>query len=281
MFPAAQSGGLGDDRVVQEGALVAGRDSLIGAMASASRKENPRTTKRAAPGPKRCVVCEQLKQVANCLAAGGYVCRACYRKNFAPREACGICGRVGIVNARPDGVAHCETCYKRHINRESCSFCGSVRTVHARDAARKPVCLDCYEKHMGPREPCLYCEKQVPPAYRGPSGEAICRNCYHGELKRAVCTDCGHDAPLAGRTKAGDPLCGHCLHKSRTPETCPCCREERPLKTCRDGERICERCWRVHKQPRYPCSQCTGVAVVAKWLSDTRPICRRCYDRAP
>ena len=149
----------------------------------------------------RCVTCRKHKGGWRSDAAGGFVCRACYRKHFQPRETCGCCGRDNqLINARPEGIAYCEACYKSEINRARCAYCSKRRTVHARDPHNRPVCMLCFEAHMKPLEPCMYCHEDKVPAYRGPRGEGICRRCYHRDVNHAPCDACGNDLPIAART---------------------------------------------------------------------------------
>ncbi len=166
----------------------------------------------------RCVRCAVRKRGWRSDAAAGFVCRACYRKHFAPRETCGCCTRVDqIINARPDGVPYCEACYKREINCGPCAYCERRRPVHARDVQDRRVCLECYEKHFKPTERCLHCGKDRVPAYRSARGEGICRPCYHKHVNHAPCDACGNDLPVAKRTQSGKPLCTHHCHLAPAP----------------------------------------------------------------
>jgi hypothetical protein len=159
------------------------------------------------------VKCGKRKCGWRSAAADGFVCRACYRAHFAPREPCGCCKRPNqIINARPDGVPYCEGCYKREINRGPCAYCDRRRPVHARDGNNRPVCLECYEKNFKATERCMHCGNDRPPAYRGPRGQGICRACYHNHVNHAPCDACGHDLPIATRTRSGKPLCTHHCH---------------------------------------------------------------------
>jgi hypothetical protein len=227
-----------------------------------------------------CVVCNKRKNGWYSRRAEGFVCRACYRREFAPREQCGVCGKQRVINARPDDVAHCEACYKRLVNRDVCSRCGVERTVHARDERKRPVCLDCYERDMAPREQCFFCGTPQPPSYRRPSGEAICRVCYHREVRQETCAGCGNESTVATRTPKGEPLCHHCSFARRPLERCPLCRERKPLLDCKNGERICQPCWRKHRQPRETCSSCGKLAHVAEWRAPDRPVCATCWSRS-
>ncbi len=227
----------------------------------------------------RCVVCAVVKNGWRCVAANGHICRACYRREYAPREICGVCRERKIVNARPDDVPHCEACYKRILNRAPCVFCKTSRTVHGRDEKKRPVCLDCYERHLQKPERCLFCEETKACSYRAPTGEAICRPCYQRELLQAVCIDCGSMAHVAARTTRDEPLCHHCSFERRTPERCPLCRELEPLLDCKNGERICQPCWRKHRTPQETCATCGAVERVATWLTPSRPICPNCWAR--
>jgi hypothetical protein len=226
------------------------------------------------------VVCANVKGGWSRARAGGFICSACYRREFAPKERCGVCGKVGYVQARRDDVTYCDACYKRLLNVAPCVHCHQTLTVHGRDVQRRPVCQTCWERHHAPREVCSFCGHLEPPAHRGDRGEPICRACWHREIHRAPCADCGREANIATRTTEGEPLCHHCAFARRPRERCPSCRVARPLIDCRDGSRVCEPCWRRYKEPHYAWSSCGKSARAASWITADRPICASCWARA-
>src|SRR5678815_2437830 len=145
----------------------------------------------------RCVSCKNVKTVSPSDVAGGPICRACYRRNHAPRGTCSDCERPNmILDHKPDGVPLCDTCYKRAFRVAECASCKNVRRMEARDERGRPLCQACYERDYKARGICVKCTELRPLMYLG----TTCRRCYHKYINIAPCSVCGHTSGIAART---------------------------------------------------------------------------------
>lgn len=210
--------------------------------------------------------------------ASGLVCRACYRREFAPREACSVCKIVKLIGARPNGVVYCEACYKRVLLVAVCGYCKKRRRLHARDARRRPVCLPCYQRHLAPREPCLFCEKLMVAVMRGAEGECICQACWQREMRPAEpCIRCGAKRFVAKRAADGAAICEPCRFAESPPGRCRYCRQLRPVRRGADGRAVCVTCWPKHVAKKRACADCGRLDQVIAWRTKNEPLCRNCY----
>lgn len=229
-------------------------------------------------GRGRCCKCCLIKGVSRSRRADGLICRACYRKLYAPREACGRCHDVKVVNARRDDVPYCENCYKQLFRKAACADCGELRTMHGRNPRKKRVCLQCWNEKYAPRPECHECGKNEVVTWRSERGQPYCRKCYVQHVRDwEECVDCECVTLPATRTEEG-PLCGHCSFARRPPQRCDKCKEVRPVLHGRNGD-VCPPCYREHFRPRYVCGQCGETDHAALWLDDRTPICKTCWEK--
>ena len=71
----------------------------------------------------------------------------------------------------------------KKINRslESCFLCGKLKPVNVRKDGH-PICNNCYQNKVKPKEKCFLCG-EVRPAKVRRNGHPICENCYRKELR--------------------------------------------------------------------------------------------------
>lgn len=120
---------------------------------------------------------------------------------------------------------------------------------------------------------CAGCGKQRRLRYRAPSGGRWCLSCYNAS-RRTPCRRCGTLAVPAAREDDG-VLCAPCRRADpdRRP---PCSRCHRPQIVAYriDGQPLCQNCG---PKKRYTCSSCGRRDQLASSITDTGPLCPRCY----
>lgn len=123
---------------------------------------------------------------------------------------------------------------------------------------------------------CAGCGKQRRLRYRAPSGGRWCLSCYNAS-RRTPCRRCGTLAVPAAREDDG-VLCASCRRADpdRRPP-CSRCQRPRPVAYRIDGQPLCQACG---PKKLYTCSDCGRPDQPAHAITDTGPLCPRCYHRS-
>jgi len=234
-------------------------------------------------GVHTCTLCGETKRSGFVSrAAGGWVCRACYRHRLAPRVRCSRCGRVGPAAARlgphRSGPAVCERCYASSLHVARCSGCRETKSIHTR-IQRRVLCVDCYGRLVRMRERCTSCGALRRVYVRDDGGAPLCRPCHHRQRRPTErCAACGTLAHPVARAAQG-PLCSTCYHRTRTAPCRFCKRRKRVAARLANGTPVCPTCAFRRLTPRRTCAACRESKPTRRRTETGKPLCDACYGR--
>jgi site-specific recombinase XerD len=168
-----------------------------------------------------------------------------------------------------DGIAYCQTCYKRIFRPVPCQKCG--KTVRTPNGTAPALCRKC--KTVGRH--CVRCGKDVPQAALIVENGVACPSCARFFKELQPCPACGRMTVYLSRdVKNGfsEPVCEQCRRKDH--RTCPSCGKYRSLVgLTSDGRLVCRTCLATDGKP-FLCPKCGKEG---KRHSSTR--CETCYWR--
>lgn len=130
------------------------------------------------------------------------------------------------------------------------------------EASTPPRCAGCGQ------------ERRLP--YRAPGGRRWCLSCYNAS-RRTQCRRCGTLSVPVAREDDG-VLCARCRRADpdRQPP-CSRCHRHRTVAYRIDGQPLCQSCG---PKRLYTCSACGRPDQPASAITDTGPLCPRCYQRS-
>lgn len=228
-----------------------------------------------------CSIClTEKNEVKHRSVVDADVCPACYNRLLRPRYRCALCGRIAIATTWLDDQRPvCSECFRKHVNLAKCVVCKRKQAVRARDSFGRPLCEACHSATNRERVRCAGCGKTAVPKVTFDDDRTYCAACYRRELQpREECRFCRRVRVVSHRDRRGRPCCPSCYQREILRAVCSVCGGfESVLKRGRRGQPICQRC---NIQPKATCSRCGALRNVGARDSVDRPICRRCHRAA-
>jgi hypothetical protein len=133
-----------------------------------------------------CITCGNERVVARRTPEGGAVCPQCWFEE-RPEAKCPYCRKMKKLMHREDGDWICRACYPKFLApKQACVECGQVDMVAKWRSEDEPLCRRCYHVIEQPKQACSDCGRVLPIVRRDPDGGGICNTCYARERRSAA-----------------------------------------------------------------------------------------------
>lgn len=229
----------------------------------------------------RCSQCGTVRVICSRPDGVHGYCNRCYLSQVL-RGVCKVCHLRKPIAIRHHGKPVCAGCYRREFaSREACAVCGTSDVVLMRQKNGDPVCPNCYQERFQPREVCAHCKSRDIVKARTDGGKALCATCYRLTVQRAKCAHCGRTSRIITRTRKNEPVCATCYaNRYAAREVCAWCKQLAHVKRrLDDGRAACATCYVRELCPRERCTSCRRLRPVARRDGKT-VLCSVCNRRA-
>jgi hypothetical protein len=187
-------------------------------------------------GPKKCVCGREIPK-AKYVREGVAYCDTCYKREFKCVPCSKGCGRnVAVYHGEGPGV--CKTC--KNIGR-ICIRCKRKIKYIGMIAEDGPVCSACLPALKAPK-PCSRCgtmSQHLARYYNLGITEPVCPKCFRAAGNQKTCSVCRKHREVAATDGQGNPLCRKCHELEGNPFICPKC----GFEGRRHSNTECESCY--------------------------------------